>query len=333
MQRCRNLRAGMLHARMRTWVGDLAGLVIGFALGGAALVHFLPQIEAMLRPAVIQSAPPAASVPQVRVATIAPRPVVVGPSRPAPDPAPLPAQPALMPAPAPMPSISEPDEPNPTEPPPASGTGMTGTGFFVTDGLILTAAHVVPECRRIEIVSPFVRRSPAQVEARDIKHDIALLGAAGVHAPASLAIGRPTASGGRVFVLGYPATAGLLNPEETWGVLENDKLPREPVSLTDPREQVWMEAGQVTHGYSGGPIFDPRSGKVVGIVRGMLDGRKLQAIKGMPVSGMTIGPGSALLNAFLENAAPGTNAFPADQWGDDPLTVVRRATVHVFCWH
>jgi hypothetical protein len=48
---------------------------------------------------------------------------------------------------------------------------------------------------------------------------------------------------------------------------------------------------------------------------------------------MTIGPGSALLNAFLEDAAPGTDAFPADQWGDDPLTVVRHATVHVFCWH
>ena len=100
--------------------------------------------------------------------------------------------------------------------------------------------------------------APAQVAARDTRHDIALLDAAGVHAPATLAIGRPTASGGRVFVLGYPATAGLLIPEETWGVLENDKLPREPASLTDPREQVWMEAGRVTHGYSGGPIFDPR---------------------------------------------------------------------------
>jgi hypothetical protein len=134
-------------------------------------------------------------------------------------------------------------------------------------------------------------------------------------------------------VLGYPATAGPLIPEETWGVLENDKLPREPASLTDPREQVWMQASRVTHGYSGGPIFDPRSGKVVGIVRAELDGNRLRAIRGMPDSGMTVGPGSALLDAFLESAAPGTDAFPADQWGDDPLAVVRHATVHVFCWH
>ena len=317
---------------MQTWVADLTGLVIGFALGGAALVHFLPQVEQMMQPA---SAAPAAAQ-HVQVASAAPVPVVIGPRRPAPpepEQALTPDLPALMPAPAPMPQISEPDEPDPTTPSPARGSGMAGTGFFVADGLIMTAAHVVPACRRTEIVSPFVRRTAAQVEARDTRHDIALLGASGVRAPATLAIGRPTASGERVFVLGYPATAGMLIPEETWGVLENDKLPREPASLTDPREQVWMEAGQVTHGYSGGPIFDPGSGKVVGIVRATLDGSKLQEIRGMPTSGMAIGPGSALLSAFLENAAPGTEAFPADQWGDDPITVVRHATVHVFCWH
>jgi S1-C subfamily serine protease len=317
---------------MRTWVTDLTGLVIGFALGGAVLLHYLPRIEGMLRPGGTAPAP----VHQVQVAAVAPLPAVVGPSRPpppAPAPAPGPELPALMPTPAPMPQITEPDQLDPTAPPPVRGSGMAGTGFFVADGLVLTAAHVVPECRRTEIVSPFIKRSPAQVEARDTRHDIALLSAKGMHAPATLAIGRPTGSGGRVFVLGYPATAGLLIPEETWGVIENDKLPREPASLTDPREQVWVQAGQVTHGYSGGPIFDPRSGKVVGIVRAMLDGRRLQAIRGMPEAGMTIGPGSALLSTFLESAAPGTNAYPADQWGDDPLTVVRRATVHVFCFN
>lgn len=314
---------------MRTWLADLSGLVIGFALGGAALVHFLPQIEDYLQPDGTRPAP----THQVSVAAVAPLPAVIGPSRQLPPaPVPQPDQSSQMPEPAPLPQINEPDEADPDSPPPAHGTGMAGTGFFVADGMVLTAAHVVPECSRAEIASPFVRRSPARVLARDTRHDIALVEAAGVHAPATLAIGRPTASGGRVFVLGYPASAGPLIPEETWGVLENDKLPREPAALTDPREQVWMEAGRVTHGYSGGPIFDPRSGKVVGIVRAMLDGSKLQAIRGMPASGMTIGPGSALLTRFLENAAPGTDAFPADQWGDDPLTVVRHATVHVFCW-
>jgi S1-C subfamily serine protease len=326
---------------MRTWVADLTGLAIGFALGGAALVHFLPRIEAVRGPvaaivaAAMRPSPPA----PVAVTARPPLPRIVTPGAPpAPLPAPLP-DPALpeaeaaMPPPAPLPEVVEPGDPDPVQPRPTRGTGSAGTGFFVADGLVLTAAHVVPACRKAEIVSPFVRRTLVTVAARDTRHDIALLRAGGVRAPATLAIGRPTGGGARVFILGYPASAGLLRPEETWGVLENDKLPRQPATLTDPRQQVWMEAGKVTHGYSGGPIFDPDAGKVVGIVRAGLQPGRLRSIRGMPESGLAIGPGSALLNGFLADAAPGTDDFPADQWGDDPLTVARHATVHVFCWH
>ncbi len=61
---------------MRTWVTDLTGLVIGFALGGAVLLHYLPRIEGMLRPGGTTPAP----VHQVQVAAVAPLPAVVGPS-------------------------------------------------------------------------------------------------------------------------------------------------------------------------------------------------------------------------------------------------------------
>ena len=73
---------------MRTWVADLSGLVIGFALGGAALVHFLPQIEAYRAAGRRQRR----RRRTVHVATVAPLPVVAGPPRfapPAPGPAPL----------------------------------------------------------------------------------------------------------------------------------------------------------------------------------------------------------------------------------------------------
>jgi S1-C subfamily serine protease len=312
---------------MRNWMADLTGLVIGFAIGGAALLHLWPQIEGMRQPEVSSAtvqAPPALAAPMRRL------PAIVTP---APPEMAEPETTMLAPPPAVLPEVISPDEPDPTEPPHQHGHGAAGTGFFVADGQVLTAAHVVDGCRRAEIVSPFVRRTQVRIAARDARHDIALLEAHAVRAPAALAIGRPTRNATRVFVLGYPASAGLLVPQETWGVLENSKLPRQPASLTDPRQQIWMEAGAVTHGYSGGPIFDPRSGKVVGIVRATLDGRGLRAIRGMPTSGIAVGPGSALLDAFLQDEAPGTDAFPADQWGDDPLTVVRHATVHVFCWY
>lgn len=120
-------------------------------------------------------------------------------------------------------------------------------------------------------------------------------------------------------MLGFPASAGPRVPEETWGTLENDRKPREPVSLTSVGETVWMQALDVRHGYSCGPIFDPRVGLVVGIRRGIPD---------MPRDSVDIGPGLAQLTRFIEDAELGE---PASKWGDDPLAVARRATVHVIC--
>jgi S1-C subfamily serine protease len=227
--------------------------------------------------------------------------------------------------------VVSPGEPQPEDPAPKPGTGDGGTGFFVADRLVMTAAHVVNACRTMQVVSQYVGLTAAELVARDPRHDIALLRVPQAAAPAVLGIGKPEAGDDRVFVLGYPSSAGRTVPEETWGRLENARMPRE--SLTDPREMVWMQALNVRHGYSGGPIFDPRTGLVAGIVRGMVDGGRLSGIAGMPRDGIDIGPGSAQLAKFLQDEEPGLDAFPASQWGDDPLAVVRHATVHVFCWH
>jgi S1-C subfamily serine protease len=320
---------------MRTWMADLTGLVIGFALGGAGLLHFWPQIAQFRQPAAPRPAPSLVAAAPVRRLPVVglpapsapPAPHLPGPRLPAPQ------ETIQVPPPADLPLVVTPDEPDPAGPPHQPGHGVAGTGFFVADTLVMTAAHVVDGCRRTEIVSPFLHPTRVRIEARDRRHDIALLEAPHVRAPATLAIGRPGNAGERVVILGYPATAGRLVAQASWGMLENDKLPPQPKALTDPRDQIWLEAAAVTHGYSGGPIFDPESGKVVGLVRAGVAGRYLRGIRGMPSSGVAIGPGSRLLDDFLQDEAPGTNAFPADQWGDDPLTVVRRATVHVFCWY
>lgn len=320
----------MICLAMRPWMADLVGLVLGFALGGAALVHFLPQIEQLRLPAFVSASGPRAQ--PVRVASAAPLPAVVEPTRLAPVmPASLPRVqlPDVAPQAAALPRVVEPDDPSPPPLMPGPHTAVAGTGFFVADGLVMTAAHVVPKCGHVAIISPFVPRSKAEIEARDTSHDIALLQVPGVRAPATLAIGRPTTAGARVFMLGYPPGSQLREPESTWGVLENDKLP--PQGMTSPGQHVVFEASAVTHGYSGGAVFDPQSGKVVGIVRAMLDPAGFSRVPGMPSSGLVVGPGSALLSNFLQDEAPGTDAFPADQWGDDPVSVLRRATVHVFC--
>jgi S1-C subfamily serine protease len=143
-------------------------------------------------------------------------------------------------------------------------------------------------------------------------------------------VGRRTSH--QVFVLGYPTSAGPTIPAETWATLENDKFPASAGAVADPREIVWIEAAAVTHGYSGGPILDPGSGAVVGIVKGMIDTSRRRFVPGMPVSGVAAGPGAGRLAAFVREAAPYLDTDLPSDIGDAALDDARRATVHVICW-
>ena len=134
-------------------------------------------------------------------------------------------------------------------------------------------------------------------------------------------------------VLGYPASAGPTIPAETWATLENDKFPAAVAELADPREMIWIEAAAVTHGFSGGPIFDPGNGAVVGLVRGTIDGEHLRRIRGMPTSGVAIGPGAARLSGFLRQQAPDFETARPSDTGNAAIDDARRATVHVMCWY
>ena len=326
---------------------DLLGLAIGFGLGGILLAVYLRHVEAASHPtspahlAEVQPADEASSPPIALqrylppVAQSAPPDQVAALTSPA-MPRPAPPTADLPPA-GELPRIVLPEGagaqpmPNVIRPTPQrQGIGMAGTGFFIAnDGSLLTAAHVVAECRRTEILSRLVKLAPAEVLARDPKQDIALLRAPHVHPPGLLSLGRPASS--RLVVFGYPTSAGPIIPEQTAATLENDKFPKPLNPLTDPRDLVWIAAEAVTHGYSGGPILDANSGAVVGIVKGMIDSDRLGLVRGMPKSGIAIGPGTAPLAAFLKVSAPDLELGEPSGASDAVLDDARRAVVHVIC--
>ena len=165
-----------------------------------------------------------------------------------------------------------------------------GTGFAVGDGLLVaTNAHVVdrePNFAENEKLMVFVRAAggeqgrPAEIVARDPHHDLALLRIGGPPLPAlRLASARRAVREGQtVLFTGYPIGTVLgLHPVTHRGMISaivpiaipavsgRELTPERIRSLRDPFE-VYQLDGTAYPGSSGSPVYDPRSGEVLGII-------------------------------------------------------------------
>ena len=211
--------------------------------------------------------------------------------------------------------------------------GKAGTGFFISsDGTLLTAAHVVSGCNRTQIISQYVPSTWASVALSDETNDIAILKAVDLRAPATLRVASVAPVSDDLLILGYPASAGLTVAATTWAVTENDKFLTGTSDLADPHELLWMSAPEVTHGYSGGPVFDPKLGAVVGIVKGEVEAGYLRLVPGLPTSGIAIGPGINPMNQVLRHEVPYVPVSLVSSASRSNEATLRRATVHVLCW-
>lgn len=235
-------------------------------------------------------------------------------------------------------------------PPPGAHVLAAGTGFFIAaDGTLLTAAHVVAGCRRVDVGSDRIAPGPARVVFIDRTDDMALvhLPVAGPHPILPLAK-LPPGAADALQAFGYPRDGALLHASDAQPVLLNAFLRKG--RRADPRDLLWLRSSRIVQGWSGGPVIDQRSGMVIGFVEGIVaDAGETTKILDRAESGVALAVGIAPIQASLQRAgrepeadsepgsgsapaapllatliaAPGVPAAPADP---------RQAILRVFCW-
>ena len=138
-------------------------------------------------------------------------------------------------------------------------SGSTGTGFFVTaDGYVVTNAHVVEGFENPRVVCGLTGPVPAQVLARDVANDLALLkvDVATDHV-ATIRVG--VKMGEEIAAFGYPLL-GTLSTGGNFTVGNVSAL----AGLKNDSRHIQISA-PVQPGNSGGPVMD-QCGNVIGVV-------------------------------------------------------------------
>lgn len=142
----------------------------------------------------------------------------------------------------------------------------TGTGFALKNNYIVTNYHVINDAKSIYIKGikgNFTKGYNAEVVAKDIQNDLAILKVHGVIIPSAsipYSIKSNNAEvGEEVFVLGYPLTSTMGDEIKlTTGVISARSGFLGNVSL-------YQISAPIQPGNSGGPLFDSK-GNVIGVV-------------------------------------------------------------------
>lgn len=177
------------------------------------------------------------------------------------------------------------------------GTGQvtaSGTGFFVTEGFVVTAAHVLEGASgcRIELMDG--QRQRCSVAASDSVKDVTMLTVPGTP-PATLRWGASEAvkDGDDVTVISNPL--GQLPGTISRGIVSASRV----VSGT----KLLQISAAISHGSSGAPVLNTR-GQVIGIVRSTIEeGQSLNfatatdAIRNLNNDQGAVAEGQALLTA------------------------------------
>ena len=185
----------------------------------------------------------------------------------------------------------------------ASGRLMaSGTGFFVTEGYVVTAAHVLEDAAGCRIEMSDGQQQRCSVAAADTAKDVAMLTVSG-RPPSTLRWGSSEGmkDGDEVTVISNPL--GQLPGTVSRGIISASRV----VNGT----KLLQISAAISHGSSGAPVLNAR-GQVIGIVRSTIEaGQSLNfatatdAIRNLNNDQVAVAEGAALLTPknIVVNAA------------------------------
>ena len=210
------------------------------------------------------------------------------------------------------------------------GVVGTGTGFYVSPTVIVTAAHVVEGCGTLRLEDG----APVAQLATDRTLDLAVLmrvGPAGDgEEPAWLALaGAAARLGSPVTVVGYPYS-GLFDQ----GVTATGGNVSALRGLAGSMDEMLLSA-PVQPGNSGGPLLD-RTGRVIGVVTARASETYVREMSGSAPENMNVATQLEPLRAFLQTAGvalPDAGAVEpnASALADGLPDAVIRAVVKLQC--
>jgi S1-C subfamily serine protease len=192
-------------------------------------------------------------------------------------------------------SAPAPSPPQQTSQPPATATetslpAVTGTGFFVSDGEVLTNAHVVHGCQDVSL-SYHGTGGSGSVIAQDAANDLAIIRtslqpSSHAHIRTGIRLGEDVAA------FGFPLR-GLLSTSGNFTLGNVTAL----TGLRDNSRYLQISA-PVQPGNSGGPLLD-RDGNVVGIVVSKINALKLASLTDDIAQNINFAVNAAVVESFL----------------------------------
>ncbi len=204
----------------------------------------------------------------------------------------------------------------------------SGSGFFVSEeGHVLSNAHVVKGCRRLQVQPPGGEATDASLLASAAADDLALLKLeTDPAAAAQFRTGAPLRQGESVLAYGFPL-AGALASSGNATVGHVTAL----AGLGDDSRLLQISA-PVQPGNSGGPLLDA-SGGVVGVIVGKLDALKTARAIGDIPQNVNFAIKASVATNFLEAQGVPFATQPAGRAlaTEDIAARARAITVRVDC--